>query len=143
MKQNDSLPTPFDDYEISGVRAFGSGAERYCEPVPDTDAEFWSLYGHIPGEGVECIGDYKSRQAAEEMYARITGRRFSNLQPPDRCGRFSKVVFEYTDDDTRTSLIDLLADSLHWCESKSIDFEQALLVAREHFAAESTKVGRP
>ena len=49
---------------------------RYCEQVPDDEARFWSLYGHIPGQGVDCIGDFKTREHAEEVYARITGKRY-------------------------------------------------------------------
>jgi hypothetical protein len=66
----------FDDYEVHGVREFDDGAGRYCEQVPDDQAEFWSLYGHIPGQGLECIGDFKTREHAEEVYARITGRPY-------------------------------------------------------------------
>jgi hypothetical protein len=67
------LPTRFDAYEIHGVREFDEGRGTFCEQVPDDDAEFWSLYGHIPGEGVMSIGDFTTRQLAEEVYARITG----------------------------------------------------------------------
>lgn len=76
MQATNDLPTPFDDYEISGVAKFGTGNDRYCERVSDHEAQFWSLYGHIPGEGAECLGDFKSRAVAEEIYARITGRAF-------------------------------------------------------------------
>lgn len=64
----------FDDYEIHGVAEFTDVfGHRSCEPVADDEAQFWSLYGHIPGEGLECIGDFKTRQLAEEVLARITG----------------------------------------------------------------------
>jgi hypothetical protein len=66
----------FDDYEVHGVREFDDGAGKYCEQVPDDEAESWSLYGHIPGQGLECIGDFKTRELAEEVHARITGRRY-------------------------------------------------------------------
>ena len=72
------LRTQFDGYEIHGVREFDDGGGKYCEQVPDDEAEFWSLYGHIPGQGVECIGDFKTRASAEEVYARITGERYSD-----------------------------------------------------------------
>ena len=68
-----SLPARFDAYEIHGVREFDEGNGKFCEQVPDGDAEFWSLYGHVPGAGVICIGDFATRQFAEEVYARITG----------------------------------------------------------------------
>lgn len=60
---------PYDDYEIHGCKDFGD----FTEQVPDDEAEFWSLYGHIPGQGVECIGDFTSRHHAEEVLERITG----------------------------------------------------------------------
>jgi hypothetical protein len=70
---------PFDEYEIHGVPELrGADGTRYCEPAPDDEAHFWSLYGHIPGQGLECIGDFKTRQQAEEVYARITGRRYGS-----------------------------------------------------------------
>lgn len=60
---------PFDAYEVHGCRDFGG----FVEQVTDDKAQFWSLYGHIPGEGLECIGDFSSRAAAEEICQRITG----------------------------------------------------------------------
>jgi len=66
----------FDGYEISGVREYGRGKHRSCEQVDDCDAQFWSLYGHIPGLGLECIGDFATRDDAEEVYARITGQPY-------------------------------------------------------------------
>jgi hypothetical protein len=78
------LPTPFDAYEIHGMKRLSScyGQEEEpvgrvindCEQVPDDEAEFWSLFGHIPGQGLDCIGDFATREHAEEIYARITGR---------------------------------------------------------------------
>ena len=68
---------PFDDYEIHGVVEFrGADGTRYCEPAPDDEAHFWSLYGHIPGQGLECIGDFSTREQAEEIFVRITGRTY-------------------------------------------------------------------
>jgi hypothetical protein len=69
---------PFDGYEIHGVRRYGRGKSSYCEQVPDSKAQFWSLYGHIPGQGVDCIGDFKTREDAEEVYERITRTKVAN-----------------------------------------------------------------
>lgn len=76
--QAETLPlpngiTPFDDYEIHGIREFNNGDHPFCEQVSDQDAQFWSLFGHIPDQGLECIGDFTSRQAAEIVLARIRG----------------------------------------------------------------------
>ena len=72
-----SLIVLFDDYEIHGVRRFGRGKSRHCEQVPDEAAQFWSLFGHATGEGLHCIGDFDCREAAEAVYARITGHFYS------------------------------------------------------------------
>jgi hypothetical protein len=73
-----SLPIPFDCYEIHGVKEYEEFGNKYCEQVSDEEADFWRLYGHIPGEGLSCIGDFKSREHAEEIYAHITGRGYSS-----------------------------------------------------------------
>jgi hypothetical protein len=81
------LPTRFDDYEIHGVKRFDiPGQEQepignvigHFEQVGDDEPEFWSLFGHIPGRGLDCIGDFETRKQAEEVYARITGERYSD-----------------------------------------------------------------
>lgn len=66
--------TPYDAYEIHGCKEFDGG---FVEQVEDGEAEFWSLYGHIPNQGVECIGDFKTRRRAEEILQRITGNKES------------------------------------------------------------------
>lgn len=66
----------FDSYEVHGVREFDDGHGKSCEQVPDDQAQFWSLYGHAPGQGVECIGDFRTREHAEEVLARIAGPRY-------------------------------------------------------------------
>jgi hypothetical protein len=86
--QDARFPTPFDDYEIHGMTRLTDipGQEEEpagrlidnCEQVSDNDAEFWSLFGHIPGQGIDCIGDFATREHAEEIFARITGRRYAD-----------------------------------------------------------------
>jgi hypothetical protein len=80
------MPTPFDAYEIHAMKRLAcQGQEEEpvgpviddCEQVPDDQAEFWSLFGHIPGEGVLAIGDFDTREHAEEVFARITGHPFT------------------------------------------------------------------
>jgi hypothetical protein len=73
------LPTPFDDYEIHGIKEFHEVGMKWCEQVNDSEAEFWSLYGHIPSQGLECIGDFKTRRHAEHIFARITGQRYREV----------------------------------------------------------------
>jgi hypothetical protein len=71
---------PFDAYEIHGCQQIDASGNpdpngTYIETCHDEEAMFWTLYGHIPGEGVQAIGDFTSREAAEEVYCRIAGER--------------------------------------------------------------------
>lgn len=65
----------FDAYEVHGIRKFGKGRSNHLEQVPDDQAQYWSLFGHLPFWGLECIGDFKTREHAEEVRVRITGRQ--------------------------------------------------------------------
>lgn len=64
-------PTRFDGYEIAPVRE----EEGSCEVCAPSEAHFWTLYGHIPDEGVEAIADLKTREDCETLLYRITGHR--------------------------------------------------------------------
>lgn len=88
--------TPFDAYEISKVHAFAGNSEagpwvERCEGSCNDESEcptaaeartFWSLYGHIPGEGAECIGDFDTEEGARSVLARILGRDLTGEQSP-------------------------------------------------------------
>ena len=77
--RRDCLPTRFDDYEIHPCQRFQEHDDPqrfYFEVCKPDEADVWTLYGHIPGQGAEAIGDFSSRELAEEIYARITGRRY-------------------------------------------------------------------
>ena len=73
----------FDAIEIAPVVEVDENGS--CEPfdslagVPAAlRAEvFWSLYGHTTGEGVQCIGDFKTADAALEVLQRL----FGDLRP--------------------------------------------------------------
>ena len=42
--------------------------ESYVEQCTDDEADFWTLFGHINGQGVEAIGDFSSREAARRSF---------------------------------------------------------------------------
>ena len=70
---------PFDNYEINPCRRFeepnkpGFYFYEVCKPQ---EADCWTLYGHIPGQGVEAIADCETIEQAEELYQRISGESF-------------------------------------------------------------------
>lgn len=75
-------PTRFNGYEIQPCRRYRESDEpdrAFVEPCEPFEADFWTVYGHIPGEGIQAIGDFDSREHAEEVYARITGRPYQRV----------------------------------------------------------------
>ena len=76
----------FDNYEISPCRRFeepDSPGKFYFEVCEPEEADVWTLYGHIDGEGVQAIGDFSTREAAEQVYTRITGEPFTGSYQAD------------------------------------------------------------
>lgn len=70
----------FDNYEISPCRRHeetDSPGKFYFEVCEPGEADVWTLYGHIAGEGVMAIGDFDTRERAEEAFCRITGMQFA------------------------------------------------------------------
>jgi len=57
----------------------------------------------------------------------------------DRAKRLHELL-AFSPDDERTNLIDLLADSMHWCNVRTIDFEDVFRIAQMHFEAEINEV---
>lgn len=70
----------FDDYEIHPCVLVSETDYGECyeqvSPADSVQADIWSLYGHIPGEGVMTIGDFTSYTAANEIHQRITGEDY-------------------------------------------------------------------
>ncbi len=70
----------FDNYEISPCTRTeepDAPGKFYFEVCDPHDADVWTLYGHIHGEGARAIGDFDTRQHAEEVFQRSTGIPFA------------------------------------------------------------------
>jgi hypothetical protein len=83
-------PVRFDDYEIQPCRRYIDRDEpqvSFVEPCEPSEADFWTLYGHIPGEGVQAIGDFDTCDHAEEVFARITGCPYREASRSRRRGQ--------------------------------------------------------
>src|SRR5262245_34603464 len=76
----------YDNYEINPCRRYeephspGKFYYEFCKPK---EADVWTLYGHIDGEGVQAIGDFSTQEAAEQVYSRITGQPFTGSYQAD------------------------------------------------------------
>ena len=77
----------YDNYEISPCKRMLDSdpypPEESIEVCEEHEAQFWTLYGHIDGEGVQAIGDFRTREAAEQVYSRITGQPFTDSYQAD------------------------------------------------------------
>lgn len=60
----------FITLEVKGVQSIGE--EDFQVVDDDLDAEFFSLYGRCEQGFAHCIGDFNSRQAANEIKAALT-----------------------------------------------------------------------
>ena len=70
----------FDNYEISPCRRHeepDSPGKFYFEVREPHEADVWTLYGHVTGEGVQAISDFANRDGAEVVFYRITGLKFT------------------------------------------------------------------
>ena len=76
--RSDSGPL-YDAIELAPVLSIDADgtceAFESLEDIPEEQRAlaFWSIYGHTPGEGVECIGDFRSRTAALDVLRRLLG----------------------------------------------------------------------
>lgn len=57
----------YDAYEITPMRLVENDPVlgEIVEPAdPGDKVHFWTLFGHVPGEGVECLDDFPTEEAA-------------------------------------------------------------------------------
>lgn len=59
---------PFNAFEVHGCTDFGNGIEQ----VDDEEADFFSVYLHTVSNGLECIGDFQNRDAANRFVDLLT-----------------------------------------------------------------------
>lgn len=60
--------TVYEDHD-QHVEQIAAGDE-----IPDDCPHYWSLYGHVTGEGLHCIGDFNSFEAACDMATKLGGQ---------------------------------------------------------------------
>lgn len=86
LESGPTRPSRFDNYEISPCRRYeqpDSPGKFYFEVCEPDEADVWTLYGHVNGDGVQAIGDFANREAAEEVFFRITGVKFRGSYEAD------------------------------------------------------------
>jgi hypothetical protein len=70
----------YDALKVHTVATFFDGyAEQILDgdDLPEEGTVCWSLYGHTPNEGLECIGDFISFEAACEVAEKLGGVKTS------------------------------------------------------------------
>jgi hypothetical protein len=66
----------YDALEVHTVICDRYSCEALIEgaEIPEDHEDVsWSIYGHLTGQGLECIGDFISFEAACEIAMKITG----------------------------------------------------------------------
>jgi hypothetical protein len=67
-----NMPQQYHDFEILAIREIDDGVgESKRERVAFQEAQYWSLYGYILGEGLQRIGDFETEADAKEVMARL------------------------------------------------------------------------
>lgn len=72
--------TGYDALEVHTVEIFlDDYADQLSagQEISEGASIIWSLYGHTPNEGLECIGDFNSFEAACEVADKLGGKLFS------------------------------------------------------------------
>jgi hypothetical protein len=70
---NDNLKS-FDTYEIHPCMVVNIHGD--VEQCNDDEVEFWTLYGHVYGEGVYAIADFPDEFIANNVLRLILGHDF-------------------------------------------------------------------
>jgi hypothetical protein len=64
--------TIYDAFELHPIALYadcdGTHEDRASNPAT---ADYWSLFGHLPTGGVECLADFKTSEAARLVFARL------------------------------------------------------------------------
>jgi hypothetical protein len=70
--------TGYDALEVHTVLILDDFVEALIdgEEIPEGSVVSWSLYGHVPNEGLECIGDFNSFDSACEVAKKLGGNKF-------------------------------------------------------------------
>lgn len=68
---SDKYNHKYTGFQVQGVKVKQDDEGEYIESCSDDEADHWSLYGILEEGGVECIGDFKSREIAEECCKKI------------------------------------------------------------------------
>ena len=71
----------YDGLELAPVAEYeDKDGIKYCERMDHPkDAQFWSVYGHLPEGGVECFEDFKTEQEASAFAEKLLSM-FPNLR---------------------------------------------------------------
>ena len=141
----------YDNYEISPCTRTeepdkpGHFYFEVCEPH---EADVWTLYGHMDGEGVEAIGDFATREHAEEVFRRITGIHFTgSREVPARLRvmhaapellAFVAQIACMTQDGEEVDGREFVMEN-----DDAVDTLNALIDSARHLTAKATEEGRP
>jgi len=139
------LLNPSDDFSVNedgslkfpdGVWGLDIGCECSCCGFSARMEDF-CIWVEVTGERRAQIVASLSKSQDDRSQTQTTDTATTtDSLIPDRVRRCQKVITKYSDENTFTNLVDMLADAMHWCDANGEDFHYALCVAGKHFVAE-------
>jgi len=57
-------PPVYDDYEIHAIDRHGNNLTGESEEFIKLHAHTWSVFGHLPTGGIDCIADFYYKESA-------------------------------------------------------------------------------
>lgn len=70
----------FDGFEVHPCKVYEEAEatlnkKQFVEQCKPAEAEFWSVYVHLVGAGLDCIADCKTEKEANELVEFLTALR--------------------------------------------------------------------
>ena len=83
LANRDQKIADFDTLEISGMKIFRQGRKIFHERCEPGEANYWTVFGHLRGGGVDDFQDFRTQAQAEKYHDRLRKLypHFSKFQP--------------------------------------------------------------
>lgn len=142
---------------VENIRKYHGGAVSHTEDV-DIDellaehgaaAVIWTaddirkIVPHLSDDEAlavmaDCFRIFNPDETANrEMIFQTAERLYPTLSREQRSQRADRAINAYANGDSRENLVDLLADTMHWCQDFGEPFDEFCATAKLHFGAES------
>lgn len=103
----------YDALEVHTVAMFfDDWAEQICdgEDLPEEGPVYWSLYGHTPNEGIECIGNFDSFEEACSTAEKLGGVAKTSWHHPESNPHYPRTMSDLIKEQIQEDIITFADD---------------------------------